>query len=110
MSQKNNHRNRKNGRNHEKLDIESVSELGVLARGQIPWVKRELHKRYSKISEVEYAYMLSRAESYRFEDGAMKGRPDYGRIAEEINKEYHRGQMIRDRYTVRNALYRFKCK
>ena len=108
MSKNNNHNRNGNNRNHEKLDIYSISELGVLARGQVPWVKREFNKRYSRLSEVDYAYMLSRAESCRFEDGAMKGKPDYQRIAEEVNRVYHLGHRVRDRYSVRNAVWKFR--
>jgi len=53
---------------------------------------------------------LSRAEIYLFSDGSMKGKPDYQRIAEELNKVYHNGKKTRDRYKVRNALYKYRKK
>jgi hypothetical protein len=93
-----------------KLDIEEISELGVLGRGQVPWKKRYFTKNYCRMSEVEYAYRLSKCQSYFFEEGGMKGKPDYGRIADEINKKYHSRRKVRDRYKVRCAVWNFRNK
>jgi hypothetical protein len=99
--------NKKNG---QKLDIHEISLLGVYARGRIPWNPRKYLEDRTVLSEIEVAYRMSIFHEFRFKDGGMKGKPDYHRIAEELNRIYHNNSSIRTRYSVRNALYKYKTK
>jgi hypothetical protein len=98
----------KNNNHKESLDMKAIALLAVRERGQIPWKPRKSFENYSRISEVEYAYNMARSTKYLFNDGVMNGKPDYQRIACELNKVYHCSKKVRNRYTVRNALYKYK--
>ena len=109
---RNNHTNqrKKHRRNGTGLTIEEISIMGVEARGRVPWKKREFHEEYFNFSEIEYAYSMSLSGKYLFQDGGMKGKPDYQMIANELNAAYHDGNPVRDRYKVRAALYKYRKK
>ncbi|MBS3079774.1 hypothetical protein J4218_06645 [Candidatus Pacearchaeota archaeon] len=92
------------------LTMEELSLLGVLGRGRIPWIRRKSFSDRSRLAEREYAYNMSLSNKYSFKDGGMKGKPDYQLIADEINRVYHLGNNVRDRYSVRNALYKYRKK
>jgi len=96
-------------RNNNSKDLEEFtpSELGVIARGRVLWKKAESHLEYSKLSEVEYAHMLSCAESYKHQSGGMIGTPDYDKIASEINIMYHLFERVRSPSSIRNALFKY---
>ncbi len=111
---RNNHKNdypkSKKSRKIDPLDKRAISLIGVAARGRIPWKEREIFEDYCRLSEIEYAYNMSRCDKYFYTEGRMKGYPDYQRIAIEINTVYHNGHYTRDRYAVRNALYKYRKK
>ncbi|MFA5259159.1 MAG: hypothetical protein WC979_06635 [Candidatus Pacearchaeota archaeon] len=96
-----------NNHNSKNLEEFTPSELGVIARGRLLWKRAESHVDYSKLSEVEYAYMLACANSYQHQSGGMVGTPDYNKIASEINRMYHLFEKVRSPSSIRNALFKY---
>lgn len=105
---RNNHCNNEKNNNGNKLDIHEISLLGVEARGQVAWVQRQYLEDRCVLSEIELAYRMSRYSEFLFKEGGMKGKPDYQSIAVELNLLYHNGADVRNRYSVRNALYKYR--
>jgi hypothetical protein len=57
------------------------------------------------ILEIEFAYLLSQLPEYQFGT-----RTNNELIADVLNERYHSGNKVRDRYSVRWGLTKYRCK
>jgi hypothetical protein len=85
-----------------------ASKLAVIAQGKTPWKERETTESYCRLSEHEYAYMLSQNNQYQYQSGRWAKKPNMALIAKELNRIYHEDQPIRDAIKVQLALKYFK--
>lgn len=82
------------------------SRNAARARGLVPWFSEG--EIVSSRSEIEFAYQLSINKDYLFVDGRNKGKPNMQAVAEELNKVYHNGTVVRNRRSVSNALHNYR--
>ena len=73
---------------------------GAKARGYTPWTKEEL----------ERAYELSLNKDYQYQEGYLEGMINRGRVANQLNKEFHEGCQTRNTGAVAQALKRYKMQ
>jgi|SRR3989344_7119785 len=81
------------GRSQERMIKDG--KKGAIGNGYTPW----------ETDEVEYAYQLSQDPAY-----AHGSKVSNAKIAEEINRAYHKGERIRNSNAVKVAVRRYKKK
>ncbi|MBI2449713.1 hypothetical protein HYV49_05450 [Candidatus Pacearchaeota archaeon] len=88
------------------LTVEEKKKIGlktVLKKGQTPWIEREETETYTRLSEKEFAYRLSRSSLCQY-SGGRAGKPNAQLIADSLNELYHQGRNVRTSVSVHNIL------
>lgn len=86
----------------------AASRLAIVAQGKVSWKEREITDTYCRLSEHEYAFMLSHSTEYQYKNGRYAGKPNLGLIASQLNEIYHNNKPIRNALKVQLALQYFK--
>ena len=95
------------GRTSEKRTEDAIKS--VVSRGQTPWKKQGDHlgnEIYCAIDELDYAHHLAQQPEFQ-EKGKMK-RNKVKQIANELNKSYHQGELVRTSGKVIDLLSRIR--
>ena len=95
------------GRTSEKRTEDAIKS--VVSRGQTPWKKQGDHlgnEIYCAIDELDYAHHLAQQPEFQ-EKGKMK-RNKVKQIANELNKSYHQGELVRTPDTITTMLLEHK--
>ena len=84
------------------------SKKGVETQGKVLWVERKETENLCVLSEIEFAYLLSKSLDFKITEKHNFGKTDIEKIAQVLNKNYHQGENIRTPNAVCSKLIKFK--
>jgi hypothetical protein len=84
-------------------ELQEFARRAAIARGLTPWIPQA----EGRPSELDFAYTLFQSQLYRHPPGSISpGKPNWGLIADHVNKVYHNGASVRTKNSLSKAIAR----
>lgn len=104
ISGKRNYQLKKGVHGRTKKEMSEHTKIGLRNQGYVPFIEREETDVFTRLGELEYAFMLTKSPEYQ-----RKSRINAKKIAAELNKVYHGSEEVRTNRSVISAISKYRA-